>query len=161
MAVRIRPVRIEEDLVAIARLFHGSVHELAKPYYDEAQRAVWAPDIDDVGRWRENLGKADMLVAEDDVGLCGFLGYRADGYVAQLYTASRCARRGIASMLYERVEAEWRAAGVERLFAEVSLAARAFFDKQGFVVVTEERVERRGVMLSRFIMEKWLTTKAV
>lgn len=160
MAIHIRPVRIEEDVVAIARLFHGSVHELAVPYYDEAQRAAWAPDVDDIGRWRDNVAKANMLVAEDEVGLCGFLGYRADGYVAQLYTASRCARRGIASMLYERVEAEWRAAGVERLFAEVSLAARAFFEKQGFVVLVEERVERRGVILPRFVMEKRFPSKS-
>ncbi|AKV02292.1 Acetyltransferase [Labilithrix luteola] len=161
MTIHIRHVRVEDDLGAIAGLFHDSVHVLAIPFYDEAQRKAWAPDVSDLARWRTNLAKMEMLVAEDEEGLCGFLGYEPDGHVAQLYTASRCARRGIASMLYERVEAQWRAAGVERLFAEVSLAARPFFDRQGFVVVEEERVERNGVMLTRFVMEKRLKASAV
>ena len=145
------------DLEAVVGIFTDSVHGLATAFYDERQRGAWAPEEPDLDAWRTRLAGMNVLVAEDNGVLCGFLGYEPNGHLDLLYTASRSARRGVASSLYMQVEAGWRAAGVPRAFAEVSLAARAFFDRQGFVVVTEEHVERRGVIFTRFAMEKWLS----
>jgi putative acetyltransferase len=156
MALQVRRYRADDDLGGVVRIFTDSVHMLAPPFYDEVQRAAWAPENADIDEWRERLEGMNVLVAEDEGGLCGFLGYEPNGHVALLYTASRAARRGVASKLYARVEDEWIAAGIRRVFAEVSLAARAFFERQGFVVVVEERVERRGATFTRFAMEKRL-----
>lgn len=160
MALHFRRYRADDDLGAVVRIFTDSVHALAAPFYDETQRAAWAPENADLDGWRARLESINVLVAEDEGVLCGFLGYEANGHVDLLYTAGHAARRGVASKLYAQVEAELSAAGVRRVFAEVSLAARAFFERQGFVVVVEERVERRGATFTRFAMEKWLTPAA-
>ena len=157
MALRLRRYCPEDDLGAVVRIFTDSVHTLAAPFYDEPQRAAWAPENADLDGWRARLESVNVLVAEDEGVLCGFLGYEPNGHVDLIYTASQAARRGVAAKLYAQVETELSAAGVRRVFAEVSLAARAFFERQGFVVVVEERVERRGVTFTRFAMEKWLT----
>ncbi len=159
MVLQLRPYRAD-DLAPLVGTFTDSVHVLARPFYDEAQRAAWAPDEANLDEWRARLSGISVLVAEEDGILAGFIGYSPDGYVALLYTASHAARRGVASMLYARVESEWRAAGLARAFAEVSLAARPFFDRQGFTVVEEERVERRGVFFTRFKMSKALPSGA-
>lgn len=157
MALQLRRYCPEDDLGAVVRIFTDSVHTLAAPFYDEPQRAAWAPENAALDGWRARLESVNVLVAEDEGVLCGFLGYEPNGHVDLLYTASHAARRGVASKLYAQVETELSAAGVRRVFAEVSLAARAFFERQGFVVVVVERVERRGVTFTRFAMEKWLT----
>jgi putative acetyltransferase len=129
---------------------------LARPFYDDAQRAAWAPDEASLDEWRDRLADMSVLVAADDGRLAGFIGYTADGHVALLYTASHAARKGIATRLYDRVERQWRAAGVPRAFSEVSLAARPFFERHGFTILEEERVERRGQLFTRFRMTKEL-----
>ncbi len=48
------------------------------------------------------------------------------------------------------------AARVPRAFAEVSLGARSFFERQRCTVVEEEPVERRGVFFTRFRVSKAL-----
>lgn len=155
MGLLLRPYR-EDDLVALVGAFTDSVQVLAAPFYDEAQRAAWAPAEADLDDWRARLAGIGVLVAEERGALAGFVAYGPDGHVALLYTASHAARRGVASTLYARVESEWRARGVTRAFAEVSLAARPFFERNGFAVVEEEHVERRGVIFRRFRMAKAL-----
>ena len=151
--VHLRPYRAD-DLEPLVRMFTDSVHRLARPFYDEAQRAAWAPEHADLDEWRARLAGMAVLVAEEQGVLAGFIGYEPDGHVALLYTSGHAARKGVASKLYARVESEWRAAGVPRAFAEVSLAARPFFERQGFIVLEEERVERRAIFFTRFRMAK-------
>jgi putative acetyltransferase len=145
-----------DDVEAIARVFTDSVHELARDHYDDTQRAAWAPRQIDLDEWRAKLASIQVLVADREGTLAGFIGYESDGHVVLLYTASHAARSGVASRLYERVERDWIAVGVKRAYAEVSLAARPFFESRGFVVEHEERVVRRGATFTRFAMAKAL-----
>ncbi len=46
---------------------------------------------------------------------------------------------------------------IKRIFAEVSITARPFFEKQGFTVAEEQTVVLRGVKLINYKMEKYLT----
>jgi hypothetical protein len=53
-----------------------------------------------------------------------------------------------------RLEAAAHAAGAVELGAGVSLSARRNFERAGFQVRAEERVQRNGVSLARFRMRK-------
>lgn len=146
----------DADLAAVADLFTAAVHEGAARHYDASQRAAWAPRPPDLERWRERLAPLCTLVAEDDAGLAGFLAYAPDGHVDLLFTAPDRARRGVATALVERAEAELAAAGATELSTEASLVARPLFERHGFRVVEEQTVERDGVALRRFAMRKSL-----
>ena len=39
-----------------------------------------------------------------------------------------------------------------------SITARSFFEKQGYRVIREQQVERKGLLLTNFVMEKTLKT---
>jgi len=58
------------------------------------------------------------------------------------------------SMLYDRTEADARAAGLRRLWVHASLMAQPVFAVRGFGVVRHETVVRHGENLDRAEMEK-------
>jgi putative acetyltransferase len=144
----------DADLEPIARLFTDSVRALGAARYDAAQLAAWAPEPPDLEAWRARLASLETLVAEADGELLGFLSYTPVGHVELLYTAPASARRGVASALYRAAEDELRARGVRELTTEASLVARPFFERQGYLVVEEQRVERNGQVFRRFAMRK-------
>jgi putative acetyltransferase len=142
------------DLPNVMETYTASIHSLAAPYYTPEQLAAWAPVPPDPARWQERLARLHTFVIESDDMLAGFASYTPDGYLDFLFTHPAFARGGFASRLYQRVEFALRTLGAPRVTAHVSLAARPFFDRQGFHVDAEENVECRGVYLRRFAMHK-------
>lgn len=154
----LRPYR-DSDLTAVVELFTASVHGLAAPGYDAAQREAWAPRPPDPEAWRTRLAGLRAVVAEDDGGPAGFVAYSEGGHVDLLYVAPGQARRGVASRLLAHAEAALAATGVRELTTEASLVARPFFEARGYHVVDEQTVERGGVALPRLAMRKTLPAR--
>ena len=142
------------DLPNVIETYTASIHTLAAPYYSPEQLAAWAPVQPDVARWEERLAGLHTIVAESDGAFAGFTSYTLEGYLDFIFTHPNFARRGVATRLYHRVESALRAANAPHVTAHVSLAARAFFDRQGFQVDAEESVECRGAYLRRFAVHK-------
>jgi putative acetyltransferase len=134
--------------------YTAAICTLAAPYYSPEQLAAWAPVPPDAARWQERLLRLHTLVAESDGIVAGFAAYTQEGYLDFLFTHPAFARRGIATCLYGSVESALRALGVLKVTAHVSLAARPFFDRQGFQVEREEQAECRGIFLRRYAMYK-------
>lgn len=154
----VRPYRAD-DLTSVLAVFRASVHALGAPAYDAAQRAAWAPEALDTEAWARRLGALEVLVADADPGLRGFVAWTADGYLDLLYVAPDAARQGVATALYAEVEASLRAAGVEGIETDASDIARPFFARQGFVWIRTNRVERRGETLRNHRMRKPLVAE--
>ena len=147
------------DLPSVIDVYTTSIRSLAAPFYSPEQIAAWAPATPDVERWQQRLASVKTFVADRDGVLAGFASYRPDGYLDLLFTHPAFARRGIATRLYFRVESALRSEGCLRVFTHASLAARPFFDRQGFHVDAEENVECRGAYLHRFAMHKELSVE--
>ncbi len=75
----------------------------------------------------------------------------SSGYLDRLYVHKDCQGRGIASALCDALEASVPA---EAYTTHASITARPFFLRRGYRVVREQRVERGGVLLTNFVMEK-------
>ena len=142
------------DLPGVIATYTASIRSLAAPYYSPEQIAAWAPATPDAAQWEERLGHLHTIVAETDGILAGFASYTHDGYLDFLFTHPAFARRGVATELYQRIESILRARGLPRVTTHASLAARPFFDRQGFQLDAEECVECRGAFLRRFAMHK-------
>lgn len=150
----------DTDLASVVAVFTESVHGLAGKHYDAAQRAAWAPREPDLAEWSARLDAKRVLVADDDPGLLGFIAYTDDGHIDLLYTAPGAPRRGVATALYRAAEVALRGRGVREVHTEASLVAQPFFMVQGFRVVEEQQVERRGVIFRRFAMRKSIARDA-
>ena len=144
------------DLPKVIETYTASIHSLAAPFYSPEQIAAWAPPDADMGRWQKRLAGLHTIVAEEEGMLAGFASYTDEGYFDFLHTHPDFARCGVATRLYQQIESVLCSAGCARVFTHASIAARPFFDHQGFEVNKEECVECRGVYLRRFAMHKQL-----
>jgi putative acetyltransferase len=151
--IAIRPYT-PADLQTLVTLFTAAVHTLGARHYGPQQLDAWAPRPPDLQTWSQRFEGLSTLVAEDALGPCGFIAWEEDGHIELLYTAPRCARRGVATRLVLAVEDALCAVGVTEISTEASLVAWPFFESQGFSVVEPQTVTRHGATFTRFLMRK-------
>jgi putative acetyltransferase len=142
------------DLDGVLALFSRSVRELASRDYTPAQLAAWAPEHPDRDAWGKRLAEGGVFISERGGRLAGFARIADDGCFDLLYVHPEHAGQGVARDLARHVLAWARERGLERLFADVSLTAIPFFERIGFRVIEAQSVERRGVALRNFRMER-------
>jgi putative acetyltransferase len=142
------------DLEQVIGVYRAAIHTLAAPFYTRAELSAWAPTTMDPDKWRQRLATVCAMVADENGIVAGFLTYDLTGHIDMLFILPPFARQGVATRLYADAEADMRKAAVARVFAEVSLAARPFFERAGFRVDAEEFAECRGQKLRRFRMSK-------
>ena len=142
-----------EDCRALGALFYDTVHAACTGEYDPRQLDAWAPPEGvDLAAWNESLSGHLTLVAEEDGAIVGF----GDGYLDRLYVAHTHLRRGVASALCAALE---QAVPAQRYTTHASRTALPFFLARGWQVVKEQTVERRGVTLNNYVMEKKPSTQ--
>ena len=139
------------DCQALAELFHHTVHTVNAGDYTPEQLDAWSPGAVDLEGWNRSFLEHHTLVAEESGRIVGFGDMDGTGYLDRLYVHKDCQGRGIASAICEALE---RAADTAGLTTHASITARPFFDKRGWQVVKEQQVERRGVLLTNYIMKK-------
>lgn len=93
-----------------------------------------------------------VCVVED--AIAGFSDVSRTGYIDMMFVSPGYARRGLASALLAVLEAEAQAVGAVALSADVSLTARPFFERHGFVVKAEQHPLKAGVPMANFHMSR-------
>lgn len=147
-----------EDAEAIVRLFFDTVHRVNRRDYSPEQIRAWAPAVPDPGRWAlERMPGRLTLAAEEHGQLLGFAELEASGHIDALFVHPDHQRRGVGRALLSQIEREARLRKLPRLYAEVSVTARPFFEAFGFQVREAEDVVRGGVRLKRWRMDKRTT----
>jgi len=140
----------------MADLFQRSVHAIDRTLYTNEQLNAWAPSPVDYGAWQRRLARKQPWLALHHDRVVGFIELDPDGHIDALYTDPELQRRGIASLLYRRLERTARERGLGRLRVEASAVARPFFTRQGFRLQGTQRVVRQGMVLLNFRMQKSL-----
>jgi putative acetyltransferase len=153
--VCIRPLA-PDDYSAVGRIFFCAVHEGTRAAYDYEQRLAWGGETVDLDLWKERLEEMNGFVAETDGEPVGVISVDQAGYVFLAYVLPSAMRKGVGRALLNAAERWARDIGAARLTTEASLIAHPFFMKSGWLVVEEEHVERKGVILTRYKMQKEL-----
>ncbi len=154
-AIKLRTGRLS-DSAQLKQLFRDTIVAICAADYNEEQIRVWAAAAENAERWLAILRQQYVLAAEINDTIVGFGTLDKGAYVDLLYVHKDYQRQGIARQLYEALEAEARQQGQMTLTADVSKTARPFFEKMGFDLLMEQTVERQGVALNNFRMEKIL-----
>lgn len=139
-----------EDCEELLRLFYETVHAVNARDYTKEQLDAWATGKEDAARWDASLRAHYALVAEESGKIVGFGDIDKTGYLDRLYVHKDFQGRGIASALCDRLEK--RAEG--KIVTHASVTAKPFFERRGYRAVREQRVERNGVFLTNYVMEK-------
>ena len=148
--MKIRPYR-PEDCRALAELFYDTVHTVNARDYAPEQLDAWASGEVDLRAWDASFRAHTTLVAEAQGQIVGFADMDKRGYLDRLYVHRDFQGRGIATALCTALE---RACPSPLYTTHASITARPFFLARGYRVVRQQRVERRGVELTNFVMEK-------
>ena len=146
------------DIPDISRLYYDTIHRVNCGDYSDEQLDAWAPGIPDTAFWMERFNRYRVYVAESDGCILGFTELDDSGHIDCFFVHHAWQRRGVGTLLMERVVETAGRSGIPRLFAEVSITARPFFRRHGFLVVREQEALRRNVTLKQFAMERWLET---
>lgn len=145
-----------EDCESMAELFYETVHSVNAADYTPEQLDVWAMGKVDLEAWDKSFREHFTIVAEEEKEsagkrLLGFGDIDSTGYLDRLYVHKEHQRQGIASAICDELE---RAVPAERITTHASITAKPFFLKRGYRVVLEQQVERGGLLLTNYVMEK-------
>ena len=144
-----------EDWDALAEIFYLAVHRIAKGAYTDAQCQAWCPAPPAPDLWAKRLQGLDIVVAEVEGALVGFIGLNfAKALVDFAYIHPDHVRSGHASALYAVIEGRARQARLPRLTTEASRLAQPFFLSQGWQVEAFQEVARKGVLIPNARMAK-------
>lgn len=156
---RIRPYRAG-DAHALHDIFRRAVLEGAAGAYTEAERQAWLGRADMPADWSARLGDEITLVGEAGGAPAGFMTLGRDGHLDLAYVLPEAQGTGLAAALHDRIVRVAQEHAMPGLTTEASIVARRFFLKQGWRVIAEQSVERNGMRLRNYRMEKCLGTEA-
>lgn len=138
------------DCEALAELFYNTVHRVNIKDYTKEQLDVWATGSVDLEKWNQSFEEHYSLVAIDNEVIIGFGDINKAGYLDRLFVHSEYQRKGIATAICSQLEHAVQG----NIVTHASITARPFFEKKGYRIIREQQVERQGVFLTNFIMEK-------
>lgn len=147
---------VVSDLVEIRALFYNTVHQVNLRDYTQDQLDAWAPAESIQAPYFSNLldeGRKS-IVACDDNRIVGFGDITFEGYLDRLFVHHEYQRKGVSTLLVSELEKFAKAHQISIITTEVSITAKPFFIHVGYEVMQEQRVEKRGVYLNNFKMQK-------
>ena len=139
-----------DDCRELTELFYRTVHIINAKDYTEEQLNAWADGQADLEKWNKSFLEHYSIVAEEEGRIVGFGDIDQTGYLDRLYVHADYQGRGIATAICEQLEQTVRG----RLVTHASITAKPFFEKRGYQVIKEQKVERKGIFLTNFVMEK-------
>lgn len=143
-----------EDVAELAALFAESVRSIGPEHYQPDAIEAWAAFAGS-DRFSAFVLHNHTLVAEERAeGLSGFGGIDEFGRITSLYVRPDRSRRGIGSTLLRALLEIGQSNGLREFNTEASAFSRGLFEKFGFEVVGTEVVERAGVHIERYRMER-------
>mgnify|MGYP000008309671 FL=1 len=145
----------QSDAVELKELFQNTVIVINRRDYSQVEVEDWASCGDDLSNIEEMIKTHYFIVAVNQQSqIVGFSSITSQGYLHSMFVHKDFQGKGIATMLLEEIERYAITAGIMRITSEVSLTARPFFEKKGYVVEKEQKRKANQLSLTNFLMAK-------
>ncbi|MBM3192997.1 MAG: GNAT family N-acetyltransferase [Chlamydiae bacterium] len=146
-----------EDVRALADIFYNTIHRVNIQHYSRDQVDVWAPKSSlETEGWAKKFFRTKPFIAVIGTEIIGFAEFEPNGHIDCFYCHHDWIGKGVGKALMKAIFEKAREYKVDTIFSEVSITAKPFFEKQGFKVVAEQTVVKKGVELINYKMEKCL-----
>lgn len=142
------------DHLAIAEIFTRAVHEIASEVYAQQQCLAWAERHPNPDYWKRRCELKRPFLFEVDGKIAAFLELDPDGHIDCAYTHPNYVRRGAMTALVNHALDTCFQFGLNRVYVDASLCAKPMFEKLGFQVLRENRVNLKGTELVNYTMER-------
>lgn len=144
------------DAQPLWNLKFRTIRQVNSKDYSQVQVEAWASDVYDEANWFQRISALDPFVAIRKDAIAGFADLQPSGYIDQFFCATDYIGIGVGRCLMEKIINEAEQQGIVTLFSHVSMTAKPFFERFGFITVKKQQVEVRGVLLDNFVMERCL-----
>ena len=139
------------DCEQLAELFYNTVHSINAKDYTNEQLNVWATGRVNLEELNLSLLKHKTIVAIENDEIVGFGDIDDSGYLDKLYVHKDYQGMGIASAICNDLEGSVKGKSIT---THASITAKPFFLQRGYRVVKEQKVIRKGIALTNYVMEK-------
>lgn len=146
-----------KDIPTLNQLYQETVLHINRKDYSLEEVEDWASCADNMGQehWDELFDEHYLIVAENNNHqIIGFASINDIGYLHVLFIHKDYQRKGIASILYDRIEKYALAKNIAIINSEVSTTAKGFFEKKGFKVNEEQMRKANKLYLKNYKMSK-------
>ncbi|WP_125722213.1 GNAT family N-acetyltransferase [Flavobacterium ustbae] len=144
------------DLEEMQQLYLQTIQSVCKNDYNEEQRNVWSSSVNNKERWIDVIQNQFVLLAIIENQIAGFGTLKDGNYIDFFYIHKDFQRQGIADKILAELELEARKHNSKILTSDISITAKPFFEKKGFVAKAKQKNIRENVELINYKMEKEL-----
>ena len=146
---------LQSDAVELKNLFQNTVLAINRRDYSQAEVEDWASCGDDLSNIEDMIKTHYFIVAVNQQSeIVGFSSITPQGYLHSMFVHKNFQGEGIATMLLNEIEQYAITNGIIRITSEVSLTARPFFEKKGYIVEEEQKRKANQLSLTNFWMAK-------
>ncbi|MFT4683316.1 MAG: putative acetyltransferase [Flavobacteriales bacterium] len=144
------------DLQSILKVFTDCIDITAVPDYNEEQRRVWKSSALTPEKWLDRIHQQAFWLACEEDKVAGFATLENNNYIDCMYVSPGFQGNGIAHLLLETIEDLAQRKGTQLISSDVSHTARGFFEKNSYQIIHTNQIEKDGVVLVNFKVEKHL-----
>ena len=146
---------LQSDAVELKNLFQNTVLAINRRDYLQAEVEDWASCGDDLSNIEDMIKTHYFIVAVNQQSeIVGFSSITPQGYLHSMFVHKDFQGEGIATILLNEIEQYAITNGIMRITSEVSLTARPFFEKKGYIVEEEQKRKANQLSLTNFWMAK-------
>ncbi|MDN3701951.1 GNAT family N-acetyltransferase [Vibrio artabrorum] len=146
---------VESDAQALWGIHFYTIRNVNIRDYSQEQVEAWAPECLDLSVWKTRISGLSPFVAEVDNTIVGYTDLQPNGLIDHFFCHHEYQGQGVGKALMSHVLSMAEQRGIRRLYSEVSITARPFYEYFGFKVVQTQEMEVRGQKLRNFVMEKY------
>lgn len=133
-------------------LFYNTIHNVNIQDYDKAQLDAWAPDDLDINVAIQKFRAIDPFVIIQKGKIIGYADIQSDGYIDHFYCHHEFQGQGVGSTLFATLDKEAKKNGILKMYSNVSITARPFFEAMGFSVEKEQVIPLGNQHLKNYRM---------
>lgn len=143
------------DAIELKDLFQNTVLTVNRQDYSHEEVEDWALCGNDISHIKDMIHTHYFVVAVNQRSqLVGFSSITPHGYLHNMFVHRDFQGMGVATALLNAIERYADVMDIKRITSEVSLTARPFFEKRGFVVEKEQKCKATQLFLTNFVMTK-------
>jgi len=146
----------QDDIAEIQQLFFDTINMICKKDYTKEQIEAWSSAKNDNEKWLNKILNQYFLVARSGNKIVGFGSLENNAYLDLLYVHKDYQKKDIAKRILLFLEKKAEINQAEKISADVSMTGRLFFEKNGYLVIKEQKKKIKDVSLPNFKMVKKL-----
>ncbi len=144
------------DLAEMQKLFVETIQSVCKNDYNPNQINAWVSGAENTQRWIDVIEKQFVLLAIIENKIVGFGTLKENNYIDFFFIHKDYQRQRIANKIFTELELEAKKNHSKIITSDISVTAKPFFEKKGFVVKMEQKNMVKGVEIINYKMEKEL-----